>query len=176
MTVLTSHIPQMCTHCLYFWNVPLFRLGSLKVWTVFAVFIQANKTEHILRIVKSLFMSGICIWAWRFHLIFLEYLCMCWVWSLLTSLRLCSHGQGGGMFLKAKRDFITRDSKRDFFYETLLWKNVWSFCHLLLPDSLLLRSCKKQDICTLGCHVLWILRVMGFWELAKQKHFMNILY
>lgn len=43
---------------------------------------------------------------------------------------------GGGMFLKALRDF----------YETLLWKNVWSFCHLPLPDSLLLRSCKKQDI------------------------------
>ncbi len=40
------------------------------------------------------------------------------------------------MFLKALKDF----------YEPLLWKNVWSLCHLPLPDSLLLRSCKKQDI------------------------------
>lgn len=68
------------------------------------------------------------------------------------------------MFLKALRDF----------YETLLWKNVWSFCHLPLPDSLLLRSCKKQDIypCSLlpeGNGILGNCKAETFYELIIGK-------
>lgn len=163
MTALTSDIPQMCTHCLYFWNFHLFHLGS---WTVFAVFIQANKTEHILRIFKSLrgFMPGICIWAWRFHPIFGVFE------SVLSVIRpdvsaLVLPWPGGGMFLKALRDFFTRPycGKMSGRFATYPSRIVSSW------DPV------KSRISTLGCPVLYILRVMGFWEIAEQKHFMNIL-
>lgn len=71
---------------------------------------------------------------------------------------------------------VSKSTER-FFTRPYCGKNVWSFCHLPLPDSLLLRSCKKQDIyprmsCSLlpeGNGILGNCKAETFYELIIGK-------
>lgn len=147
-----------------FLKFPFIPPGVFKVMDCFCS-VYPGKT-HFENLKISQCLCLVFVFGPEYSIWFSESICVCVERD--PSWRLCACA------LMARGRNVSKSTER-FFYETLLWKNVWLFCHLLLPDSLLLRSCKKQDICTLGCLVLCILRVMGFWEIAKQKHFMNIL-
>lgn len=72
---------------------------------------------------------------------------------------------GGGMFLKALRDFL-----QDLTVEKMSGRFATYPSRIVSSWDPV-----KSRISTLGCLVLYFLRVMGFWEIAKQKHFMNWL-